>query len=65
MRVCVGARVWIMCICVYLVYVLSQTTISAAITPITMGHWGHWALHWTIQGHHHQMHYQANYHITF
>lgn len=62
--VCVsGLRVFV---CAFsLQYVLAQTTISIAIKPITMGHWGNWALHWTIQRHHHQMHYQANYHITF
>lgn len=54
--------------CVYLwmhlAYVLAQTTISTTIKPITMGHWGHPALHWTVQSHHHhQTHYQAN-HIT-
>lgn len=64
-NVCVRACVYCVYLCVRLAHVLAQTTISVAIKPITMGHWGHRAFHWTTQSHHHQMHNEANYHITF
>lgn len=61
---CVCAWGYCVYLWMHLAYVLAQTTISTTIKPITMGHWGHPALHWTVQSHHHhQTHYQAN-HIT-